>query len=333
MSTKRHWLWIAPIAVLAIAAAFWYLMRTEGLSSREAATPVRVVFVTGGPGEYWDDAVRGARAAADKLKVNLEVKAPAEHENVAQQIEILSQTNFTKINGLGLSPLDAEGEAELINRIAHATKVITFDSDAPQTSRTTFVGTNNYAAGQLAARLTRNALPKGGKVALLVVNLTKDNDQFRKSGFTETLATEGDESPKIEIVDALEDHGQADRCAENIRKALADHPDLAGFIAMNGSEGPILIKTLSAKGNLGKLKLVTFDDAPETLAGVEDGNIFATVVQDPYQFGYETIRILAELSRGNEFLEPGGNSLCNVSPVAVTKENLDEFRKSAKSQK
>jgi ribose transport system substrate-binding protein len=333
VSTKRYWLWITPVSVLAIAAAVWYLLRTEGLTSQGAATPVRVVFVTGGPGEYWDDAVRGARAAAEKLKVNLEVKAPADHENVAQQIEILAQTNFAKINGLGLSPLDAEGEAELINRIAQGTKVITFDSDAPQTSRTTFVGTNNYAAGQLAAQLTRKALPKDGKVALLMVNLTKDNDQYRKSGFSETLTAAGDESPKVEIVDVLEDHGQADQCAENIRKALADHPDLAGFVAMNGSEGPILMKTLRANGSLGKVKLVTFDDAPETLAGVEDGSIFASVVQDPYQFGYETIRILAELGRGSQSLEPGGNSLCNVSPVAVTKENLEEFRKSAKVQK
>jgi ribose transport system substrate-binding protein len=197
----------------------------------------------------------------------------------------------------------------------------------------TFVGTNNYAAGQLAAQLMRKALAKDGKVALLVVNMTKDNDQYRKSGFSEALAAEGDPAAKIEIVDVLEDHGQADKCAENIRKALADHPDLAGFIAMNGSEGPILMKTLREKGNLGKVKLVTFDDAPETLAGVEDGSIFATVVQDPYQFGYETVRILAELNRGNQSLEPGGNSLCNVSPVAVTKENLEEFRKTASVQK
>ena len=333
VSIKRYWLWIAPAAVLAIAAAFWYLMRTEGLSSPGTATPVRVMFVTGGPGEYWDDAVRGARAAAEKLKVDLDVKAPADHENVSQQLEILSYPNFTKINGLGLSPLDAEGEAEIINRIAQVTKVITFDSDAPQTSRTTFVGTNNYAAGQLAAELTRKALPEGGKVALLVVNLTKDNIQERKSGFSDTLAAEGDGSSKIEIVDVLEDHGQADRCAENIRKALADRPDLAGFTAMNGSEGPILLKTLRANGNLGKVKLVTFDDAPDTLAGVEDGSIFATVVQDPYQFGYETIRILAELSRGNEFMKPGGNSTSKVLPVAVMKENLEEFRKRATSQK
>ncbi len=238
MSTKRYWLWITPIAILAVAAAIWYLVWAQRLSEPETGAPVRVAFVTGGPGEYWDEAVRGARAAAEKLKVNLDVQAPAEHENVTQQIEILSQANLSKMNGLGLSPLDAEGEAQLINRIAQATKVVTFDSDAPQTSRTTFVGTNNFAAGQMAAQLARNALPEGGKVAVLVVNLTKDNVQDRKRGFSEALAGEGGETPKIEIVGVLEDHGQADQCGENVRKALADHPDLAGFIAMNGRKDP-----------------------------------------------------------------------------------------------
>jgi ribose transport system substrate-binding protein len=332
MSTKRYWLWITPIAILAVAAAIWYLVWAQRLSEPETGAPVRVAFVTGGPGEYWDEAVRGARAAAEKLKVNLDVQAPAEHENVAQQIEILSQANLSQLNGLGLSPLDAEGEAQLINRIAQATKVVTFDSDAPQTSRTTFVGTNNFAAGQMAAQLTRNALPEGGKVAVLVVNLTKDNVQDRKRGFSEALAGEGGETPKIEIVGVLEDHGQADQCGENVRKALADHPDLAGFIAMNGSEGPILLKTLRDSGKLGKMKLVTFDDAPETLAGVEDGSISATVVQDPYQFGYETIRILADLSRGNGSATPGGYSTSSVSPVSVTKDNLEGFRKKSQSK-
>ena len=328
----KHWLWIIPVSVLSLAAAIWYRAKVDQSSSPGAMAPVHVLFVTGGPGDYWDDAVRGARAAADKLKVDLDVKAPAEHENSSQQNEILSQTDFKKFSGLGLSPLDADGQAALINRISQVTKVVTFDSDAPDTSRTTFVGANNYAAGQLAARLMREALHGGGKVVLLVVNLTKDNIQDRKRGFADALAA-GDESPKLEVVSVLEDQGQASQCAQNIGKALVDHADLAGFVAMNGSEGPILMKTLRASGKLGKVTLVTFDDAPETLAGVEDGSIFATVVQDPYQFGYETVRILADLSRGDELLKPIANSAFNVAPVAVKKDNLEEFRKKAESRK
>jgi ribose transport system substrate-binding protein len=196
------------------------------------------------------------------------------------------------------------------------------------------VGTNNYGAGQLAARLTSEALPEGGKIALLVVNRTKENIQDRLSGFSDILTAMAGNSSKVEIVDVLEDQGQADQCAENIRKALADHPNLVGFVAMNAFHGPILMKTLRANGGLGKVKLVTFDDAPETIAGVEDGSIFATVVQDPYHFGYETVRILADLSsRGDERLKPIASSMYYISPVAVKKENLEEFRKRMKSRK
>jgi len=329
----KHWLWIIPTGVLALAAAIWYRVRIDQISSPRDSAPVHVLFVTGGPGDYWDETVRGARAAAEKLKVDLDVEAPTDHENSSQQSEILAKANFKKIDGLGLSPLDADGQAELINRITQVTKVVTFDSDAPQTNRTMFVGANNYGAGQLAARLAREALPNGGKIAVLVVNLTKDNIQDRKNGFSDALAAAGADAPKIEVVDILEDQGHADQCATNIGKALTDHTDLAGFIAMNGSEGPILIKTLRENGWLGKVKLVTFDEAPETIAAVEEGNIFATIVQDPYHFGFETVRMLADLSRSDEFHKPLGYSTYTVSPFAVTKANLEEFRKTAQSRR
>src|SRR5262249_46030100 len=103
----KHSLCIAPAAVLALIAAFSYRARTDE-SSPGAAIPVHVLLVTGGPGDYWDDAVRGARSAAEKYKVDLDVKAPADHEDASQQDEILAQADLKTINGLGLSPLDAE---------------------------------------------------------------------------------------------------------------------------------------------------------------------------------------------------------------------------------
>src|SRR5262245_54642959 len=92
----KHWLWIIPTSVLALAAAIWFRVRTDQSSSPGSSIPVRVLFVTGGPGDYWDDTVRGARAAADKLKVDLDVQAPADHENPSQQSEILAKANFKK---------------------------------------------------------------------------------------------------------------------------------------------------------------------------------------------------------------------------------------------
>jgi ribose transport system substrate-binding protein len=332
MSNKYLWLW--ALAAIALAAAIWYRTKSHDPTSAAETTPVRVLFVTGGPGEYWDDAMRGARSAAEKFKVDIDVKSPASNENPSEQTAILERTDFTKINGLALSPLDADGQTPLINRIAQVSKVVTFDSDAPQSNRSTFVGTNNYAAGQLAARVTRQALPDGGKVALLVVNLTKDNIIDRKSGFTDAVAAAGDESPKIDVVDILEDQGRSDQCAKNIRKALTHYRDLGGFVAMNGFQGPILVKTLREDSKLGELKLITFDDAAETIAGIEEGTIYATVVQDPYQFGYEAVRILAYLNRGGEFLKSFGSSgAFNISPVAVTKTNLGELRQRAGSRK
>lgn len=112
-----------------------------------------------------------------------------------------------------------------------------------------------------------------------------------------------------------------------IRDTLKKHPDLAGFIGMNARHGPILLKVLGEEKQLGKIKLVTFDDADETLAGVASGDVFATVAQDPYMFGYQAVRMLASMSRGDPSDVPviGGGTI-HVNAEAIRKDNLEAFR-------
>jgi ribose transport system substrate-binding protein len=327
---KHLWLWI--VALVAIGAALWY--RSQVMS---APTPpeVRIVFVTAGSGPYWQIVANGARAAAEDQNVDLVLEMPEEAESVEQQTDILSDVDVKSVDGVAVSPLDAEGQTPLIDRLARDLFVVTVDSDAPDSKRMSYVGTSNVQAGRRSARLVREAIPDGGKVAVAMSNETKDNMIERRDGFEETMAEPpigaGGEPVEAtyEVVGFLVDGGKEETCRELVTKLLADHPDLACLVGMNSRHGAFFLDVLEDEGKLGEIALVVFDEQEETLDGIEAGHIYASVVQDPYLYGYEAVRTLAVLCRGNETQRPlaGSTSTFSVATSSLTKDNLAEFRR------
>jgi ribose transport system substrate-binding protein len=125
----------------------------------------------------------------------------------------------------------------------------------------------------------------------------------------------------------LVDNGNREKCEQNIRDVLVEHADLGAIVGLNARHGPILLQVLKELDKLEKLKLITFDDADETLKGVEDGHIYATLAQDPYRYGYEAVTTLATLCSGDETSLPivgRGSTYLSVEPIR--RDNLDDFR-------
>lgn len=335
MSGQRIALW--SIAGIALVAAVGYNMAVF----REPPAPptVNIVFITGGSGPYWQRTVNGAKSAADEFDAAIEVEMPSVAEGVEEQTKLLEGLNVMPVDGIAVSPLDAEGQTALINQLSKKTFLVTFDSDASDSLRQSHVGTTNYAAGRACARLVRDAIPGGGKIAVLVANSTKENIIDRKGAFKERIDQYADDvdkpgdPPKYTVVGYFEDGGNAGKCAANIRQALQQHPDLACIVGMNAQHGPTIMKVLKEDGQLDQVKVVTFDDAPETLQGVQDGHIYATLAQDSFGFGYEAVKILCNLKRGDAVAVPmGGRGQVYFGVEVVNRDNVDEFRRRMANQ-
>ena len=333
--SRRGWI-IAVVSLVAVAAAVAYRMR---VFSEPTAGPVpEIAFVTGGTEPYWQLTIDGAKAAAKDQGIQLHVEAPEKNDSVKAQIEVFERLDVNKLGGIALSPVDAEGQTQFINQlVTRGKKVVTFDSDAPLSNRQSYVGTSNVFAGATCAELVDEAVPKGGKLVVLLANLTKENMRGRKQGFEEQISEfrqgEKDNSTaKFNVVGYLEDNGNMEKCGDNIRETIAKHPDLACIVGMNARHGPTLLKVLGELNKLGQIKLITFDDAEETLGGIDAGHIFATMAQDPYKYGYESVISLAALCRGDDVSIPVvGRGAVYVNAKPIRKENLEEYRERAKS--
>jgi len=325
--------WI--LACFAIAAAAWY--RYQADAEPVAPAPSVVAFITGGSGTYWEAAANGARDAGERLGIEVDVRMPKEAEDSTEQTQILTTLTGKDIDGIAVSPLDSEGQTPVINALADQSPVVTFDSDAPLSSRLGYVGTSNYSAGLVAGTLVKRAMPEGGQIAVLLANETKDNLAERKAGFNERIAESPDPAEEVdsryEIVGYFVDNGSDEECAKVIREAIAANPEVACFVGLNARHGPVLLKVLKEEELLGKVKLVTFDTLEATLDGVADGSISATIAQDPYKYGYEAITMLDSLCRGDtRYMPLVGRGAIHVSVEPINSENVEEFRKRMKAR-
>ena len=235
-----------------------------------------------------------------------------------------------EIDGVAVSPLDPESQSRLLSRLAEKVLVVTVDSDAPQSRRISYVGASNFAAGLKCGELIRQAVPEGGKVLVLLANLTKDNMQQRKLGLEEQLATaQSDSDAQYEIAAILEDGGDRERCHDQVVEHLREHDDIACIAGLNAKHGAVMIRALEDAGKLDSIKLIAFDAEDATLQGIEDGHIYATVAQDPYQYGYEAVQLLTNYcQRDKQNLPPLGlASNVTISTTAVQADGVAEFRK------
>ncbi|HEY0868123.1 MAG TPA: sugar-binding protein [Fimbriimonas sp.] len=281
--------------------------------------PVRVAFVTNNASDFWTIARKGTEKAEEELPgVDVEFKIPAEG-TAAEQKQILDDLLAKGIEGIAISPVDPVNEVDLINETAKKALVLTQDSDAPDSDRACYIGTDNVAAGRQAGEEIKKALPNGGKIMVFVGKIDAQNAKERYQGIEETL-----KGTNIQILDVRTDNTDRVRAKSNVSDTLVKHPDVAALVGLWSYNGPAILNAVRDADKVGKVKIVCFDEEDETLQGVKDGAIDSTIVQQPYEFGYQAIKTMAAYLRGDKSVIPDSKQVI-VPTVVVNKDNVEEF--------
>jgi ribose transport system substrate-binding protein len=220
---------------------------------------------------------------------------------------------------MAISPNDAANQVDIINRACEQMHVICHDSDAPQSKRLAYVGTRNYNAGREAGKLIKEVLPDGGEIMLFVGRIDAQNAIERRDGIVDELKDSG-----IKILDVRTDLTDRARAKQNVEDTLSTNPKIGCLVGLWSYNGPAILEAVKGAGLEGKTPIVCFDEEEATLQGVQDGYIHATVVQQPYEFGYQSVRILAALARGEDAGLPK-DGVVEVPVKIVRQDNVDAF--------
>ena len=259
------------------------------------------------------------RKAEKDLGIEAEVFRPLKTE-VSEQQRFIEDILVQGFDGMAICAISPDSMTPLLDRVAAKMPVVVHDSDAPKSQRKAFVGTDNVAAGKLAGQAAIDALKAAnitkGKVAMFVGRIDMQNSIDRKRGIDETLGKQ----PGIEILPVSLDGADRTKAKKNVEDALARYPDLVMTIGLWSYNGPCMVDAVKASTRKKKPLIVAFDEEEETLKAVQDGTIYATIVQRPFQFGYQSMKALKDVHDGKTI-----PTFIDTTIQKIDKSNLTAF--------
>lgn len=280
---------------------------------------VRVAYVTNNAANFWLIAKAGVQAAEKDFDVSCDFRMPGDGTVDTQQ-GVVKSLVAAGVSGIAISPNNPADQTEFLNEIAGRVNLICHDSDAPQSNRLCYIGTNNIAAGESAGQLIKEAIGDEGTIALFVGFADAQNAIERVQGIRNALA-----DTSIRILPVYTDETNQEKARQNVSDALTAHPDLRCLVGIWSFNGPQIVSVIEERNLKGKVAAVTFDEELDVLNGIKDGIVHGTVVQQPYKFGYESVRVLAALARG-ESVDIPEDKIIDVPVRQITSDNVDEFR-------
>jgi ribose transport system substrate-binding protein len=272
-------------------------------------------------------AYAGAQAAAKELgsKYNAEVsidwQTPPD-EDVQKQAQAIDALAGSGASGIMVSCSEARTLTRSINAaVRRGVPVMCFDSDAPESGRFAYYGTDDASCGQRVMAELAKAMGDKGTIAILAGNQSAPNLQNRAKGVKDELA----KHPNMKLLTAsggvFYHQETPEKAAEALQAATNANPQIEGWALIGGWP---LFTANALPWPPGKIKVVSVDALPAQLPYVKDGHVELLLAQDCYGWGYKSVQIMLDKIVNNK----NPDSARVIDPLTpVSKANVDEFGK------
>jgi ribose transport system substrate-binding protein len=239
---------------------------------------------------YWQEAQAGLTDAAKEMGVKAEMDGPT---TLSPQEELDSFQKAVALKPAGImvsvSNVDLLKPA-IDSAVQQGIPVICIDSDAPDSKRVLFIGTDNFRAGQESGKRMADILKGQGQVVLITIP-GQFNLEERARGVTEALK----KYPGIKVISTIDDKGDARNAYDGVSALISKKTKVDGILCLEASGGAGAADALHREDLTGKIAIVSFDNDPETLDWISRGGINATVAQKPYVMAYYGLKFLDDL--------------------------------------
>lgn len=307
----------------------------SGCGDKDEEEKKSFALVTTGAAGFWDICKKGGEDAGAELGVQVEVLTP---NGSTEQRKTLEDLLSKGVDGMSVAAIDPENQADIFDEVSENALLITMDTDAPDSKRKVYIGMDNYDAGWMCGELVKEAIPDGGDVIMFIGRLEQDNAKRRRQGVIDCLM-EREKDPgrfdppgevvkgdKYSVLATRTDLFDRNKAKEYVEDELTKNPKVAALVGLFEYNPPIILDVLKERGDLGKIKIVGFDENPDTLQAIKDGGIHGTVVQDPYEYGNRSIKVLHALATGDESVIPESKFI-DIPARQIRKDNVDAFWK------
>lgn len=291
----------------------------NGGSAVEAETQIEIAVIPKGTThEFWKSIHAGARQAASEFGVSILWKGPQKEDDRAQQITVVEDFISRGVDGIVLAPLD---DRALMRPVRDAAReripVVIIDSDLQGEDFISFVATDNYEGGVLAAQRMGELLQGKGDIFMIRYQAGSASTMKREAGFQDTM---GKEFPGINFLVQDQYAGSTTETAYQLTENLLNRfPEVDGIFCPNESSTFGSLRALQEAGKAGKITFIGFDSSPKLVQGLKDGHIQGLVLQDPVKMGYLGVRQMVLHIQGQPV-----EKRIDTGVYLVTKENMGE---------
>lgn len=312
------------IQVLAAAAAAAGLLVAGAATAQDKQ---QLAFVVNASSDFWKLAEAGVKKAQAELpNYELQFRYPAQG-TAALQNALMDDLVAAGTDAIMISSADPKNSIDAFNKVAAQVPLFTTDSDAPQSNRIAYLGSSNTAAGvQAGEEMVKAMGGKEGKCMGFVGFLGADNAIERIDGFKQAIEGKG-----IELVDVRGDDVDFTRARTNVDDVLVANPEINCMVGFYSYNPPKIYEALQAAGKLGQITVVAFDEDPVTLGAVKEGSFASTVVQQPFEWGYQGMKLMAKYLEGDKSGVPA-DGLIIVPTAVINSDNVDAFSADLKAK-
>ncbi len=300
---------------LLLAVACGQRQETETSQRRIAVVPKGTAHV------FWQTVHAGAKTAGQEMDATILWQGTQDETQRERQIAIVEDFIIDQVDGIVLAPQDADALVPAINKVDRAgIPLVLFDSGANTDKYVSFVATDNYQGGVRAAEKMGDLLPGGGTVIVIAVNPGSESTTQREQGFEDTIKKD---YPQIEIVDKQYGYSDREQSRAVTEDLLTKYPDVDGVFGPNESSTFGALLALRAQGYAGKKKFVGFDSSAELNKALENKEIHALVLQDPFKMGYQAVKAVIDHLNGKDVPKRIDTGVRIVTPENM---NTAEFK-------
>ncbi|WP_442581273.1 sugar-binding protein [Mesorhizobium sp. ASY16-5R] len=310
--------------LLAATAAAGLLLAGSAIAQEKK----QLAMVVNASSDFWKLAEAGIKKAQGELGdgYELQLRYPAQG-TAALQNALMDDLVAGGVDAIMISSADPKNSIDAFNKIAAQVPLFTTDSDAPQSNRIAYLGSSNTLAGvQAGEEMVKAMGGKEGKCMGFVGFLDADNAKERIAGFKQAIEGKG-----ITLVDVRGDDVDFAKARSNVDDVLVGNPEINCMVGFYSYNPPKIYESLQANGKLGQITVVAFDEDPVTLGAVKEGSFASTVVQQPFEWGYQGMKMMAAYLGGDKSMVPA-DKLIIVPTAVINKDNVDQFSADLKAK-
>ena len=245
--------------------------------------------------EFWLSVFAGAEAAATEYNLKLNIIGPDTEEDYEPQNQMVADAVSEGAEAIVFSAIDYENNAAAIDAAAkEGVKIVAIDSNVDSEAVSTYIGTDNYAAGQMAAQAALERVKTPLKVGIVNYDISSANGQERERGALDAFADSG----RAEVVIVINTLAEARHAQMDTATLLAVHPEINVLLAFNEPTSVGAAQAIEQLGLCNSVFLVGFDSNVATVDGLQEGSVDALIVQNPYAMGYLGVESAYKLLAG-----------------------------------